>query len=114
MKRDESLSPSLFTIPSPFSVIHRHWYYVFMTGRTVTAPLIFDVRIRFFDQGPLTFHTNSNPFRLRLQIAVAQQSFAWPQPRHRDPNVRFQTGFVAETLSIVTVLPVPTKIRPSG
>jgi len=30
-KRDESLSPSLFTFRSHFAAIHHHWYYVFMT-----------------------------------------------------------------------------------
>jgi hypothetical protein len=34
MKRDESLSPSLFTFHSRFAAIHHHWYYVFMTERS--------------------------------------------------------------------------------
>jgi hypothetical protein len=33
MKRDESLSPSLFTFRSHFANIHRYYYYDFMTAR---------------------------------------------------------------------------------
>jgi hypothetical protein len=33
MKRDESLSPSLFTFRSYFATIHRYYYYDFMTAQ---------------------------------------------------------------------------------
>jgi hypothetical protein len=42
MKRDESLSPSLFIFGSHFAAIRRDWYYVFMTARKKYAP--FNIR----------------------------------------------------------------------
>jgi hypothetical protein len=36
MKRDESLSPSLFTFRSYFATIHRYYYYDFMTARLLS------------------------------------------------------------------------------
>jgi hypothetical protein len=38
MKRDESLSPSLFTFHSHFATIHRYYYYDFMTARGARLP----------------------------------------------------------------------------
>jgi hypothetical protein len=38
MKRDESLSPSLFTFHSYFATIHHYCYYDFMTARGARLP----------------------------------------------------------------------------
>jgi hypothetical protein len=38
MKRDESLSPSLFTFRSRFATIHRCYYYDFMTPQGARLP----------------------------------------------------------------------------
>jgi hypothetical protein len=38
MKRDESLSPSLFTFRSHFATIHRYYYYDFMTAQGARLP----------------------------------------------------------------------------
>jgi hypothetical protein len=38
MKRDESLSPSLFTFRSHFATIHHYYYYDFMTARGARLP----------------------------------------------------------------------------
>jgi hypothetical protein len=37
MKRDESLSPSLFTFRSHFATIHHYYYYDFMTAHALGA-----------------------------------------------------------------------------
>jgi hypothetical protein len=38
MKRDESLSPSLFTFRSHFATIHRYYYYDLMTAQGALSP----------------------------------------------------------------------------
>jgi len=45
MKRDESLSPSLFTFRSHFATIHRYYYYDydFMTAQSTTKDAPFSI-----------------------------------------------------------------------
>jgi hypothetical protein len=43
MKRDESLSPSLFIFRSHFATIHRYYYYDFMTAQPTTKDAPFSI-----------------------------------------------------------------------
>src|ERR1700686_5578969 len=46
MKRDESLSPSLFTFRSYFATVHRYYYYDFMTARGMRLPWAHRTRLQ--------------------------------------------------------------------
>jgi hypothetical protein len=46
IKRDESLSPSLFTFRSYFAAIHHDWYYEFMTARFKATDPLRDILMR--------------------------------------------------------------------